>query len=120
MPRLRRGIWGLRGGLGLPVRVFLLGNIPPVGPLIVGFVARGRFEIAHAVRVGIEIGLGASLNASAVVAPALAGDLANATNGAGAGGFFVVAGGAHARMIPHWPRKCKPIQRNNLTPPTAG
>lgn len=139
MPPPSAGAWGLRGGLGLPVRVLILGHIPPVGAFVIGFVARGqilnRIPIASAADVAEPfVGENAvpagnadtvfhRLHAVLAQVVGVRGILAVAATraaGLGAGGFFVVAGGAHAHMIPCWPRKCKPIQRNNLTPPLAG
>lgn len=94
MPPAKRGAWGLRGGLGLPVRVLILGHIPPVGSLIVRLVARGQilnrvvvFHRLHAVLAQV-VAVGRVLAVAATRAAGL-----------GAGGFFAVAGGAHAHMI---------------------
>ena len=122
------GAWGLRGGLGLPVRVLILGHIPPVGSLIVRLVARGqilnRIPIAsaadvakpfvgeNAISTGNADAVFHRLHAVLAEIVGVRGILAVAATraaGLGAGGFFVVAGGAHAHMIPERPAECKPI-----------
>jgi hypothetical protein len=85
----RRASEGLGGGLGLPVRVFLLGNIPPVGAFVVPLALLSRFLAVLALLIGVRVALG------------------EIDDHRGAGGFFVGGAVEHARMIAHRPLGCK-------------
>jgi len=93
----RRASEGLWGGLGLPVRVLILGHIPPVGPLIVGLVA-SRVVVFHRLHAVL---------AQVVVVGRVLAVAATRVAGLGAGGFFVGGAVEHARSIAHRPLGCK-------------